>query len=515
MAEIVLQGVGPNAPPGVYGVVNFAQGSGSLGEGTYDVLLLGNFSPDAQATAGVLYGPDTAVSLQSSQQAVNLFGDGYALTRGFEQFISTNTSNRVYAMGVSQASGTQASVSFTITTSGPQTTGVINFTVCLTTVGVVFGSADSASTIAANAANAINGNTSLPVNALAVAGVVTLTAKATGGRGNWLRAGAQVISGSGVLVNGVLYTGRAFLTSGAGSDETNYDACIANIIASGRRFYTIVCEAGSDSVDGAIVEDITENLVDFSAQAYVGIRQRLYSGSVDTLANTVSVTTSLNDPRSNSICLPNSDLPPFELACAWAAGKTAFEVPFLTNRGVNFDGFGSDTVTQPYWPVPAPLDGSAPSKSDVQTAVVSGVTLVKVTSGNRTAVVKDCTSHFWTGQSSQFDPRIVDGGKVTISDYFLDDTETLLATRSSGKLIGNDPTAGVQAPGTFVPANAKSTVTEVIETYAAAGLIDGPTTLAGLVCQRGQSPTSRMEIQVPLFTADPLHTVVVQVNQTS
>ena len=33
MAEITLQGVGPNAPPGVYGAINFAQGSGSLGEG--------------------------------------------------------------------------------------------------------------------------------------------------------------------------------------------------------------------------------------------------------------------------------------------------------------------------------------------------------------------------------------------------------------------------------------------------------------------------------------------------
>jgi phage tail sheath gpL-like len=520
MAEIVLQGVGPNAPPGVYGVVNFAQGSGSLGEGTYDVLLLGNFSASGNAVAGVLYGPDTAVTLQSAQDSVNLFGDGYQLNRMFTQFISTNTSNRVYAMPVASASGVNASLAITVSVGSPQTAGVINFTVCNTVVGVVFGSSDSATTIAANAAGAINGNTHLPVVASAASGVLSLVAKDPGARGNWIRVGAQVVSGSGVLVNvpaqsPTLYTGRQWLASGSGSDSSSYDTVVTNLIATGRRFYTIVCGAGGDSVDASIVEYVTENLVDFSAQANIGIRQRLYSGSVDTIAHTLAVTTSLNDARSNVVCLPNSDLPPWELASAWAAGKTIFEVPFLSNRGVNFDNFGSDSVTQPYWPVAAPLDGSAPSKSDIQTAVVSGITLVKVTSGNRTAIVKDCTSHFWTGSSSQFDPRIVDGGKVTICDYFLDDAENLLATRSAGKLIGNDPTSGVPASGVFYPSTAKSTMLEVIDVYAASGLIDGAATTNGLVVQRGQVPTSRMEIQVPLFTADPLHTVVVQVNQTS
>ena len=477
-----------------------------------------NFGSAGSAVAGNLYGPDTVVQLQSSQDAINLFGDGYALNRMFTQYISTNTSNRVYAMPVAMATGTQASLAFTVSTSGPQTVGVINFVICLTTISVVFGSADTATTIAQNAANNINGNTHLPVIATASSGVVTLTAKAVGARGNWLTVSAQVISGSGVLVNvpaqsPTLYTGRVTLASGAGSDSSGYTTAVANLIALGRRFYTIVCEAGGDSVDGSIVESLSTNLVDFEAQAIIGLRQRLYAGSVDTLAHTVAVTTSLNDPRSSVVCLPSGDLPPSELAAAWAAGKNIFEAPFLSNLGVNFDGFGSTTITQPYWPIPAPLNGSAPSKSSIQTAVVSGVTLVQVTSGNRTSVVKDVTSHFWTGNSSDFDPRIVDGGKVTIADYFLDDVENLLATRSSGKLIANDPTSGVQSPGTYTPANGKSTVTEVVETYSAAGLIDGPSTLNGLVVQRGAVPSSRLEIQVPLFTADPLHTIVVQINQ--
>ena len=515
-----LPGVGPNAPPAVYGQVSFAQGSGSLGNSVYSTLILANAGSGAPASTAVLYGPDTQVTLQSTQDAINLFLAGSPAQRMFSDYIGVNPGQKLYVMVVPTATGTAASATITVVAAGSptQTTGTIVVTVGTTQVTTVFGSTDNATTIALNMTNAINGTANLNVTASPAAGVVTLTAKVVGARGNWIRFGAQVTTGSGVTVNGSTYTGRAFLTSGAGSDDAGYTTCINALVAAGLRFYTVISEAGGDVVDGyanGIILNLQENLIDFEAQPLIGIRQTLICGSVDTLANTVNVATSLNDPRCQIVTCKNLDVVPGELASLYAAAVNELSTPFLTAAGVNFDGLGATPNTQSLWQVPAPLDGSAPSRADIQTAVVSGVTILRVGAANTTSVVKACTTHFWTVASTNFDPRIVDAGKVTICDYFLDDVESALVLRYQGKLIGNDPTSGVVGAGVVTPSMVKNTILEVIQTYGAAGLIDPVSTAAALVVQRGSNPTSRMEVQIPLFTSDPLHSFTVLVLQVS
>jgi hypothetical protein len=234
---------------------------------------------------------------------------------------------------------------------------------------------------------------------------------------------------------------------------------------------------------------------------------------VDTESNSIAVTRSINDPRFVSVGQYQNDVLPSEIAASVAAGFNVFETPFLQSTGVNFNGFGSSPETQPFYVIPAPLNGSAPSSTDIANAVVSGRTILKVLPGNRTCVVKACTSHFWTGTNAQFDPRIVDLGKVTICDYFLDDVESALALAIVGKLIGNDPTTGVVASSVFTPNKARTIVQGVMNQYAS--LINVTSTNAGLVCQRGSNPTNRIEIQIPLFTDDLANTVVIQLNQVS
>lgn len=517
VSEIVIGGVGPNAPPGVYGVVNFAQGQGSGGTGVYDVLILANFGGAGTAVAGTLYGPDTAIQLQSQTDAINLFGDGYAGMRMWTAYNAINPNgNRVYVMPVAMASGSAASYVLTVTQSGTQTAGLINVVVGTTIVGVPFGSTDTPSTVASNIVSFVNGNTHLPVVASANAGVVTFSTKSVSSRANFQRIGLTVVTGTGILVNGSTATGRVNFTSGAGSDLTGYTTCVADLIALNRRFYTVISEAGGDSVDGTtngITSELVSNLIDFEAQGSIGIRQRLFQGTVDTEANSIAVTRSINDPRYVNIGCYQNDVLPSEIAASIAAGFNVFETPFLQATGVNFNGFGASPLTQPFYVIPAPLNGSAPSTTDIATAVVSGRTILKVLPGNKTCVVKACTSHFWTGTNAQFDPRIVDLGKVTICDYFLDDVESALALAIVGKLIGNDPTTGVVAASVFTPNKARSIVQGVMNQYAS--LINVGSTEAGLVCQRGSTPTNRIEIQIPLFTDDIVNTVVIQLNQTS
>lgn len=512
LQPINIIGLGPNDPPGVFLQVQFAQGQTSLGNTKYAALILANMA--STGTAGVdgyLYGPDTLVPMTTSQDALNLFGAGSPAHRMVLAFMKTNPNTPLYVAPVKAANGGVAA-SLAITITGPATaSGTIRCNIVGDTpVDTGFLSGDTATTIASNMAANINSQVNLPVTALASSGTLTLTAKVVGARGNWIRASARVLSGAGVTSN---VSKQTYFTGGAGSDS--YANVLSFLATNGLRFYQYITEAGCDNVDATQFEAV-QSQIDTLAQPTVGLRQRAIAGSCDSLANTTTVTTAVNDPRCEVVWLQNSDTLPSELAANAAAAYMLFETPPLSAGGVNFDGFGNDAVSAPFWnAVKAPLDGSAPSSTSIKSAVLSGITPLKVQQGGRTSIVKRVTTRFLNGSVNDY--RITDMGKVTICDYFSDDLVNLLVNRYPRKLIANDPVQGSPPPGANVvtPSQVKNTVIELINQYAAAGLINGPAAISGLVVQRESSPSSRIGIRVPLFTNDPLHTFGVSVDQVS
>lgn len=349
-APINLVGIGPNQPPGIYEQLNFAQGQPSLGNTEYAALILANMTSAGSAYSTIdgyqVYGPDTLVTMQSVNDAISLFGAGSPAHLMVAQFMAVNQTTPLYVVPVPDAGllhgGVAASLSFTVSVSAGQTPGVLRVQLDQKVpVDTVFASTDTASQIATNICNNINGNTSLPVTATPASAVVTLTAKVAGARGNWLRATSRVLSGSGVASS---LTAPTFFTSGAGSDEAGYVAVLNSLALNGLRYYYYVPEAGFDSVDGTangIVAKVQQQM-DTLAQPNVGLRQRAVFGSVDTLANTETVATAINDARCEVLWCKNLDLTPAELAAQWAADITLFETPFLSPAGINYDGFGSD-----------------------------------------------------------------------------------------------------------------------------------------------------------------------------
>lgn len=524
MADVVLQGVPSYAPPGVYVQLDFAQGQAGAPSQVYSAIILANCTSQgsqASCTPGTTFGPNTLVSCQTVTDAVNLFGAGSPAALMFAAFKAKNTTTPLFVAPVAAATGTAATQTVTITANGTggspaQTTGVIQYRVDgKPPAQAVFAATDVASTIATNLAAAINANVNLPVTATAGGATVTVTAKVVGARGNDLRGFAQVVSGSGVTTtNG----SPANFTSGAGSDLTGYNNTLAALAVNGQRYYYYICEAGFDNTDGYIntIPQAVQSTIDALALPAVGLRQRAIFGSNDTLAHTTAVATLINDPRLEAVWCKNLDLTPGELAAAWASAIMIEETVPLDAGGVNFDGFGGDPGSQPLWNVPAPLSGDAPSATDIQTAIISGITPLRVVAGGGTVVVKRVTTRYFTlggpGNSQQvLDLRITDSGKVTICDRFFDDLSALISLRYPRMLIGNDPASGSPPPGPGVvtPSKVKNTCLEVIQTYASAGLVNGQATLAGLVVQRNVNPSSSIGIVVPLFVADPLHTVLI------
>jgi phage tail sheath gpL-like len=518
MADVVLQGVSSNAPPGVLVQLDFAQGQSGAPTEVYSAIILANITSQGSLsgfTAGVVVGPDTLVPCQTVQDAINLCGPGSPAQLLYAAFRQRNKNTPLYIAPVTAASGTAATQTLTIVAAGgsSQTTGVIQYQVDgKVPAQAVFGASDAASLIATNLAAAINGNTLLPVTAAPSSNTVVLTAKVVGARGNNLRGFAQVISGSGVTVSPV---SPAFFTSGAGSDAAGYTSTMNALAANGQRYYYYIPEAGMDNIDGytnGIALEV-QSQIDTLALPSVGLRQRAVFGSNDTVAHTAAAVTQINDARLEVVQCKNLDLTAGELAATWAAAIMNFETVPLGATGVNFDGFGSDSASQPFWGVRAPLDGSAPSTSDIQTCVVSGITSLRVGPGGTTNVVKRVTTRYFTlsGASQVLDLRITDAGKVTICDRFFDDLSNLVSLRYPRMLIGSDPVSGSPPAlaGVVTPSSVRNTCEEVIQNYASAALIDGPSTLAGLVVQLNNLPIGSIGIVVPLFVAQPAHLFLI------
>lgn len=522
MSDINVQGVTSLNAPGVYVELDFGDGISGAPTQSYNALILGNMTSQGSAFAGFVpgqvFGPGTLVPLQTSQNANDLFGPGSGPALMFAAFRSRNKTSPLSVAPVAPATGTAASQAITVTAAGGsnQTTGVIQYQVDgKNPAQAVFSSTDTATTIASNLAAAINSNISLPVIATSSAAVLTVTAKVVGGRGNDLRGFGSVISGSGVTVS---INSPSFFTSGAGSDASGYTATLNALSMNNQRYYYVVPEAGADFVDGytnGICAEI-KSYIDTQAQAGVGLRQRAVFGSNDTVAHTCAVATTLNDPRLEVLQCYKLDLTPGELAATFTGALMIKETNPLGANGVNFDGFGANAVSAALWQVPGPLDGSAPSASDIQTCLISGVSPLRVGPGNTTSVVKRITTKFFdlggTGGSQQvLDLRITDAGKVTVCDRFFDDLSALISLRYPEMLIGNDPPAGSSpaAPGIVTESKIKIACLDVIQTYAAAGLINGPATIAGLQVQRNTINSSSIGVIVPLFVSDPLHQVLI------
>jgi phage tail sheath gpL-like len=537
MSDITLSGVNANQNVGVLVQLTIPGSQSGAATSVYPVLLLANglagsaANAAATATPGVFYGPNTLTPVNTVQDVINLFGAGSPGHLGFAAFKAKNTSTPVFIAPIEMLSaGTAATQTLTITAAGSpsQVTGIIQYQVdgkAPVQANFLGGSSpDSAATIATKLAAAINSNNFLPCTASATSNVVTVTANTKNQRTIFLRGFANVVSGAGVSVTP---NSPAFFTGGAGSDASipgggGYLQVLNAIAQTSNRFYYYVAEAGWDSVDGynAVAGSFTngavsniQNQIDSLSAPSIGLRQRAIMGSVDTVAATQHTSLDVDDPRLECILSPNQDLTPFELACTWAAAINTFETVPLSAGGVNFDNFGGDPASQPFWTLPAPLDGSSLSTSALQSCIVSGVTPVKVVAGTqRTVVWKRCTSYFYPPSSpSVLDLRAVDAGIVTVADRFFDYLQNLIIARAPRQVIGSDPLAGSPPapPNVMTPDNMEDICIEAINVFAAASLINGPQTQATLVVQENQNPATSIGISVTLYTANLLHTVLI------
>jgi phage tail sheath gpL-like len=500
MPSIDLIGLAAEDPsPGVFAQVNFAQGPPAGFGGSYDIILIGNRTTAGSATVDTaVYGPDTSTPLSTEADAVSLFGAGSELHRMWRRVVPINPSTSVYAIAVAESGGTAASRAYTFATAA-SASGTVRFWICGEKVEYSFISGDSVTTTAAGVKAAINARSHLPLTADNSSGVLTLTAKLKGPRGNRIRIRSEITGGAGTTLD---VTGSNYLASGATADSnTNALATIAPL-----NFYYQVSAANDSTQYGALLTQITSQALPLN-----GSLQRAVAGFNDSAANAITLATAINNPRAELVTLTHSDMTPEELAAVATAVYSLFESTAVPR--LNFNFFGSTAYSSGLWPVKAPLDGSAPTKAQIKSMLMSGVTPIGVGKGGSTYITRRVTTYSLNGSNQ--DSRVRDAGKVTVCDKYTNDLKTRVGAAIEGKNIGDDPIGNEPIPSNVItPRDIKAIANKLTGDYASNGLLEREGEIkANTICIRNANPTDSIGVIIPLNISDIMNRAALRVDQ--
>lgn len=501
-------------PPGTFVEIDFAAGPTQLGTSIYGLLIIANKLSAGTATADtVIYGASNG--LTSLADAATLFGIGSEAYRMYKRALSIlgGTSIPISVICPAESGGVQASKNITLATTATNN-GTLRIFVEDEFEDVAITSGDTADQIKTNAITAIGKHTDWPVAATSGGvGVLTLTARQKGLRGNWLRVGSQII---GTTVGTTTDTPpMSFLSGGTVADSyTNVLATIKPF----RYYYTVSADDGGQSSTNlsALLTQVASQ-----AQPTTGIREVVCAASNDgTQSNVTTQAIGINNARLVPyVHLPFSDIAPCELATLVCSARAFVELSFGATT-LNFDGFGTTIMegvgdTSALWPIPAPRSGTQLTGAQIITALNNGVSPIAVNAQGKTYLVSLITSKSQT--ASVADYRIRDGHKVSICDRFGDDVASAAKLQLSAKAIGDDPKDS-QKPiaGVATPRNLKALLIQRIRDYGNRGLVQNSAdVISNMTVQRATTPTTRLESAVPLQTADVVHQVTVLLSQVA
>ncbi len=503
-ASIVLTGLAANDPvPGVYLETNFAQGPAAGDSSPREVCLIGNKTTAGSATVNtVIYGPDSPVPLQTDADARALFGPGSELHRMFLRFTAVNKDTTLRAIVVTESIGAAATGTITIATNASGN-GNLRIFVGDEFVDTAITSGQTPTNIADAAIINVNAMTHWAVVASNIAGAITLTAKNLGLRGNFIRYMTTITSG--IATTSSVTVDTAF-TGGTTADSST--TALATLLP--KSHYYLVSAAEDATQVGALKVQ-----VDTQASPTTGIRQRWFSGSVDTISNVNTIATGRNAARGEFIWSYKSPWTPGELAANAAAVYSLFETS--PNPRTNFASFGNDELTSKYWRVPASRDATAhPTRADIKSALNNGVTPIGVNSNGSTYLVNRITSRSLSG--STVDYRIRDAHKVTICDFFAADLAVKTVLQYSGKRIGSDVARGARPPGGGVvtPAMFKGMIFRLLDDYDGNDLLQNLAAIKeATVVQRETNPSTRMSVRIPLQPIDNALQFAIAIDQVA
>lgn len=515
LLTIPLTGLAANDPvPGTYVQIDFAQGPPSGPTTTYGALILANkITASGAATPDtVVYGPypNSPLPCMIESDVITLFGQGSEGHRMWRRFVKKNPATPVFMIAVTESGGAAATlvVTFTVTATA---NGSVRFYMGDEFVDTPITSGDTVTTVATNVAASINTQGNWPVTANNASGVLTVTAKQKGPRGNWLR-GSAVIQGSGVGTTSSL-TAQTFFTGGTTADS---NATALTTILS-QRYYYLVSAAEDSTQLSALSTQVNAQALPTS-----GIRQTIIAASIDTAANAQTIAIALNQARAELPWCQNADRPPSEIAADMAALYSLGELPdgLGAPSRHNFDGLGTGaTALDGLWDFPAPRSGTSPTRNVIKGALNNGVTPIATNAFGQTYLVMRATTRSLTSAISDY--RIRDPHKVRILDFYGDALQAKMSLQFGGKDIIDNPVVGQVFPENNLvwPNMALAAINGLTQQWFEDGQFQnagqGQAMQSNTVVIREASPQTRLSARVPAQPIDVLHQIAIDIQQVA
>lgn len=472
--------------PGVYMKVTLGVGAQSSASGAKKVLLFGNKTTAGTATVAEV------VPVTSIDDARTLFGAGSELFLMCKYALNAYPAITLFAIPIAASAGTAATAN--IVFSGTATAdGVYEVTVLDETIQVEIDSGMTATQTGDAVEAAINAQTDWPITANNTTGTVALTAKHAGPRGNQIR----VLSAGDVA--GLTETHlNGYLATGATSDDPQN---ALDAVAS-TRYQLLV----------APYQDAT-NLADFKAHITAlaepgeGKRGRYIAASIDTLANTTTVATGLNDARGQVFWHYNGWEPPAIVAAVCAA-ETA--EAYERDRAANTDGLFLRGLK------PQPASSDKPTFTELNSALNNGISPLDH-DGSLVSLVRNVTSRSQASGGAP-DFAVIDVHYVEVADAIGDDVLVNFANTFADFKLDDDVEGEVPAPGVATPATIRDFIFSRLKFYAAGG--GGPLWLSNvdglaseLVVERDLVAACRVNASIPIDPVELLHQGAFDVRQ--
>lgn len=448
MPSIVITGLSAATKrPGFFGQVVFAAGKRSLSSIPLDLLLVGN-----KTTAGAMTADSSPVQIFSADDVDAQAGPGSELAMlaygcdGLGGALNVPGVNANIWLGcVAESAGAQATLTITITGTWTGTGSVAYRLSGVAIPPVDIASTDTVSTVAAKIRDAINSRPRLFATASASLGVVTVTVRNKGPRGN-THVGYQdqslvpsgfvstITGGASVTGGGVKFTGGT-----TGDDPTNLIAAI-----SATQFDRIAIACGDQTSDAANLAK-WKTAINNAAAPSIGIFEFLSVFSTSTLSNAASLSqTTLNHAQFDVKWAPNAETHPSAWNGAWGALRCLTE---QVDPGAAYDG-----VVIPNC-VPSQQQADFPNIPTVETALGEGVCPIVTNSDGTGSVVRSITAYSLNGSAPDY--RVLDTSipvvTVTVeqlikSDWVTDFQPNNPRVRSEPDPEEKVPPAGVAYP---------------------------------------------------------------------
>lgn len=382
--------------PGFVGETKFGASKINIGSIALKLLCVGLKTSAGSATAD-----SDVLEIFSGDDADARFGKGSQLARMLRRAIKQNRGYRLYGAAVTET-GTAATVVITIANAATSA-GTIRFWVGGDAMDVSISSGRSAVNIAADIHAEFQKHPEFCCSSGVVGAVVTLTIRNLGVQGNQyilaqdLSNGpasvTSTLSGSGAAVN----TNMRFFGGGAGQESYTTLLSVLN-----PAWFNRVALGSDDAASAAAWEVQT----DAKAGPLEGRMEHVVVGFNGTLANAIVLAqTTLNNHRFQVCWLENSECHPSEIAAAMASERAATEQAAPNS--------GYDNVTLQL--LGQRLFGDKPLRTELQSALDSGVTPLTTDNEGNVVVVRAVTTRSLDGSTPDY--RTLDVSEAVVPDY--------------------------------------------------------------------------------------------------